>query len=136
MSYGLAAPLQEAVFQRLRAAPAVAALVGTDVFDAPPPGPVPPLYVALGPEDARDRSDKTARAAEHRFTVSVVSEGGGFRAAKELAGEIDAALTGAPLTLSRGHVVTLGFDRARARRDRNGTRRQIDLRFRAVVDDT
>lgn len=135
MTYVLAAPLQTAVYERLRASSGVASLVGGNVFDAPPAGTVPQLYASIGPEDARDRSDKTGRAAEHLFTVSVISDGGGFAEAKRLAGEIDAALTGAPLAMARGRVVTLTFDRARARRDRNGTRRQIDLRFRAFVDD-
>jgi len=136
MTYALAAPLQAAVWERLTSDAGVTALAGGNVFDAPPPGRPPELYVALGPEEARDRSDKTARAAEHRFTVSVVSSAGGFHAAKELAGAVDAALAAAPLALGTGRVVHFAFERAQARRDRNGTRRRIDLRFRALVDAT
>ena len=43
------------------------------------------------------------------------------------------ALDDAPLTLSRGRIVFLRFERARA--DRKGRDRQIDLRFRARVED-
>jgi len=45
------------------------------------------------------------------------------------------ALIDAPLTLSRGHLVSLGFDRATAARTNNDTGRRIDLRFRARVED-
>jgi len=134
MSYALAAPLQGAVFQRLSGDAEVAALSAGEVFDAAPPGQLPSLYVALGPEDVRDRSDQTGHGAVHRFTVTVVSEAGGFQAAKKLAGAVDSALRRAPLTLSEGRVVALRFDRARARRDRNGARRWIELRFYAHVD--
>ncbi len=136
MTYALAASLQQAVFARLTGDPALVALVGAAIFDAAPPGPVPPLYVALGPEDVRERSDKTSRAALHRFSVSIVSEAGGFHAAKEVAGAVEAALTASPLALSRGHVVALDFERAEARREQNGKRRRVDMRFRAMVDDT
>jgi hypothetical protein len=54
-------------------------------------------------------------------------------AAKDAAAAVVDALDGAPLTLSRGRIVFLRFDRARA--DRKGRDRQIDLRFRARVED-
>ena len=136
MTYALAAPLQQAVYSRLAGDPAIAALVGTAIFDAAPPGPVPSLCVALGPEEVRDRSDKTGRAALHRFSISVISEAGGFHAAKAVAWAVEAALVAAPLTLSRGRVVALDFERAEARREPNGKRRRVDMRFRAMVDDT
>ena len=97
MTYVLAAALQEAVYGRLTADPSIAGLIGSAVFDAAPAGQVPPLYVALGPEDVRDRSDKTAHAALHVLTVTIVSEGGGFHAAKVLAAAVEEALTVMPL---------------------------------------
>jgi hypothetical protein len=133
MTYALAAPLQQAVFARLEG---TAGLAGIPVFDAPPPGPPPPIYVALGTEDVRDRSDKTGRAAQHRFALFVVGEGGGFHALKQAAATVEAALAAAPLTLQRGRVVSLRFERAQARRDRNGTRRRVEMTFRAFLDDT
>ena len=59
MSYGVAAALQQAVFERLRGDAALEALVGDAIYDAVPNGAVPPLYVTLGPEDARARDDAT-----------------------------------------------------------------------------
>lgn len=134
MSYASASALQAAVYQYLVADAAVAALVGTAVFDAVPPGPLPPLYLSIGPEDVRDRSDKSGRGAEHDFTVSVVSDAPGFQAAKALAEAVSDALVGADLILSRGQLVDLWFLRARARRVGEADQRRIDLWFRARVD--
>ena len=132
MSYGSAAALQEAVFAALTGDAEVAALSGGAIHDALPPGPVPPLYVALGPERVRDASDGTGTGAVHLFPVTVVSEGAGFGSAKALAAAISDALDGAALSLARGRLVSLAFQRARARRV-DGVR-EIELWFRARVD--
>ncbi|MBI1416684.1 MAG: DUF3168 domain-containing protein [Limimaricola sp.] len=135
MSYGVAAALQAAVFQRLSGWPALMALVGAEVHDALPSGPVPALYVALGPEVVRDRSDQTGHGAEHDFTVSVVTDMAGFAAAKEAAAAVSDALVDAPLTLERGRLIALNFHRAMAARAGGKDRRQITLHFRARVED-
>lgn len=135
MSYGMAAALQTALFQHLAADPAVTAMTGDAIFDAAPMGAVPDLYIALGPEEARDRSDVSAPGAEHRLSVSVVSAGAGFVAAKQVAGTVSDSLESAALTLERGRLVSLNFLRASARRSRDGKIRRIDLTFRARVDD-
>ncbi|MEO1676622.1 MAG: DUF3168 domain-containing protein [Pseudomonadota bacterium] len=133
MSYGAAAALQAAIYQALVADPTVSSMTGGRVYDAAPPGEVPALYVALGPETVRDRGDGTGHAARHDFTVSVVAEGGGFQAAKEVAGAISDALVDTRPPLARGRVVRLDFLRATARRVGKATRRRIDLRFAALV---
>ncbi|MCU9838096.1 DUF3168 domain-containing protein [Ruegeria sp. WL0004] len=136
MSYGMAAALQAAVYQHLLADPGVAALVGTDIYDALPAGTVPPTYVLLGPEEARDASDRESGGAEHRFTVSVMSEAAGFAGTKAVAAAVSDALENAALALARGRLVGLWFERASARRTgTGGAVRQIDLRFRARVED-
>lgn len=135
MSYGVSAALQEAVFQQLQGDAALAALVGSDIFDAAPPGAVPDIYVSLGPEDVRDASDKTGVGARHDFVVSVVSQAAGFRSAKDAAAAVSDALVGAALTLTRGQLVSLNFVRARAKRVQDADVRRIDLRFRARVQD-
>lgn len=135
MSYGVAGALQTAVYQALVADAGLSALVGSNIFDTAPPGPVPVLYVSLGDEEVRDLSDKTGAGASHEFTISVVSETAGFLAAKEVATAISDILTGSSLTLSRGRIIALNFLRARARRVQDGAVRRIDLRFRALVED-
>lgn len=136
MSYGMAAALQAAVYQHLMADPGVAGLVGPDIYDALPAGTVPQTYVLLGPEEVRDASDRESGGAEHRFTVSVVSEVAGFAGAKAVAAAVSDALENAALALARGRLVGLWFERASARRTgTGGAVRQIDLRFRARVED-
>lgn len=136
MSYGVASALQEAVYQHLLADPGVSALVGGGVYDALPPGPVPETYVSLGPEEVRDRSDGSGAGALHRFTISVISEAAGFADAKAVAGAVGDALLAGGLSLARGRLVGLWFERASARRSgRAGQVRRIDLRFRARVED-
>ena len=135
MSYGVSSALQQAVFQRLQADTALVTLVGTDIFDAAPPGIVPETYVSIGPEDVKDASDKSATGAVHEFTVSVVSDAAGFRTAKDVAAAVSDALVGAALVLSRGTLVSLTFLRAKAKRVQDADTRRIDLRFRARVED-
>lgn len=135
MSYGMAGALQAAVYQCLLADPGVSGLVGTSVYDALPEGKVPEIYISLGPEEVRDRSDADGVGALHRFTVSVISEVSGFAAAKDVAGAVGDALLNGGLALSRGRLVGLWFERASARRSgRAGQVRRIDLRFRARVE--
>lgn len=133
MSYGTAGALQEAVYQALAADSALGALVGGAIFDAVPSGPLPSSFVSLGPEEVRDRATATRGGAAHYFTVSVVTDSAGFQAAKVIAAAVSDALVGADLTLSRGALVLLRFDRASAKRDGDG--RRIDLRFHAIVED-
>lgn len=136
MTYAMAQSLQEAVYQRLLADAGVTALVGSDVYDALPEGDVPATYVSLGPETVRDRSDGTGAGALHRFQVSVVTDGAGFGQAKAVAAAINDALVGGDMTLSRGRLVGVWFERATARRSGTAGRvRRIDLRFRARVED-
>ncbi len=137
MSYGVSAALQAAVYQRLMTDATLVALVGASIFDALPSGALPPLYVVLGTEEARDASDKTGGGAVHEFTVSVVTESAGFSTAKGAAAAVSDALVDAPLVLSRGALVSLNFYKAKAARVGTGSMRQINLIFRArVADDT
>lgn len=136
MSYGMAAALQSAVYQHLLADSSVTALVGSAIYDAVPAGNLADTYVSLGPEDVRDRSDQSGSGAVHRFTVSIVTENAGFGAAKQVAAAVGDALKDADLTLSRGRMIGLWFERASARRSgKAGRIRRIDLRFRARLED-
>lgn len=134
MSYAGAAALQAAVYQRLVSDPAVVALVGAAVHDAPAADLSGGTYVMLGPEAVRDASDMTGRGAWHDFVVSVVSEEAGFQVAKETAAAVTDALTRQELVLARGRVVGLWFLRAEARRVEKAGKRRIDLTFRARVE--
>lgn len=135
MSYALGAALQMAVYETLTQDTAISALIGDAIYDNAPAGAEPALYAFLGTEDAFARNDKTGTGALHRFTVSVVSQEAGFTRAKAVAGAISDALHGAQPAMARGRVVSLNFERARARRTNPEQRRQIELRFAARVED-
>lgn len=135
MSYGAAAALQAAIYQRLTADSVLNGLVGGAIHDAVPPGSPAGTYVSIGPEVVKDASSQTERGAEHEFSVSVVTDAQGFRDAKAVAAAVSDALTGATLVLARGHLVGLWFLRARARRVEDADVRRIDLFFRARIQD-
>lgn len=134
MSYGVSAALQAAIFQRLSGDAALSALVGGAIYDVVPAGPLPGTHVSLGPEEVRDRSDGSGSGAEHRLTVSVVSEAAGFQQAKTAAGIVADLLDGSAPSLVIGRVVSVRFLRARAYRVDAGKGRRIDLTFRARVE--
>mgnify|MGYP001606678309 CR=1 FL=1 len=130
MSYGVAAALQAAVYQKL-----VADLPGVAIHDALPVGTAPGTFVLIGPEEALDASDGSGAGAEHRFVISVISDATGFLQAKEIAVQISDALVEADLVLTRGRLVWLQFQKAQAKRLEAGEARRIDLRFVARVED-
>ena len=132
MSYGAAVALQGAVYQHLAASPV---LEGVAIHDQVPPGPLPGLFVLIGPEEVTDAGDKSGGGADHRFSLSVISDAAGFLAAKTVAVAISDVLDGAPLALERGRLVSLRFSRAVARRLDEGAVRRIDLTFRARIED-
>lgn len=135
MSYAISGALQAAVFAALSADTGLSTLVGGGIYDAVPSGSVPDLYVLLGAETVREASDGSGVGAVHNFTVSVITTNPGFTSAKDAAGAVSDVLQDAELTLSRGTLVSLRFERAVARRIDSATARQIDLRFRARVQD-
>lgn len=135
MTYAVAQPLQAAVFTALQSDPALTTLVGGHVYDAVPQGTLPDTYVRIGAETVTDASDGTGAGAMHRFIVSVITTAPGFSAIKEVAGAVSDALHDADLPLSRGRLIFLKFERAVASREDAGASRQVDVRFRARVED-
>lgn len=131
MSYAAAAALQAAIWQRLSNA---AALAGVAVVDALPRGAGRGTFVLIGPEEVVDASDTTGGGAEHRLTISVISDAAGFQAAKNVAVAVTDELVGAQLVLARGRLVSLRFLRATARRLDQGAARRVDLAFRARTE--
>lgn len=138
MTYALSAALQSSIYQRLSGDSSLVDLVGDAVYDALPTGVLPDLYVTLGAEDVTDRSDVSGAGARHVFIVQVLAQTAGFFAAKQVASAVcDALLTAdlsTELALTRGQLVGLWFEKARAQRLSNGSRR-ITLRFAARLAD-
>lgn len=137
MTFAISAGLQAALFDKLIGDATLTDLVGTAIYDAPPPAEAgeAPTHVTIGEESVRAAGTKTSAGAVHDLTVTVHSNAEGFDQAKRVAGAICDALVGAPLSLARGHLVALRFIWARAERGRPPESRRISLRFRAVVED-
>lgn len=135
MSMGASGALQAAVYAQLTGDAALAAVVGTDIYDQPPSGALPPIYVLLGEEVVRDASDGTARGATHDLAITVTTSAAGFADAKAAAAAITDALDGAALTLTRGVLLGLWFVRAKAVRDGTAGVRRIEMTFRARIED-
>jgi hypothetical protein len=131
MSYAAAAALQATIYGALSAAPA---LSGVSIVDAMPPGTTPGTFILIGPEVAVDQSDGTGAGAEHRFTISVIRDATGFLTAKSVASAASAAVLAGGLSLTTGHLVSINFQRAVARRLEEGSTRRIDMTFRARVE--
>lgn len=136
MTMAFCAGLQRAVYDRLLADTSLNALIGAAIYDAPPEEPAPArlAHVTLGEERTRPFDTKTSSGAIHDFAVVVHSGEEGFGMAKRVAAAICAALSGAPLDLERGKLVSLGFQRATAERGTGSERRKVSLLFRAIID--
>ena len=131
MSYAAATAVQAALFGLLSSAPAVA---GVQVVDALPPGGGTGTFVMLGPEEVFDQSDKSGAGAEHRVTVSVISDASGFVEAKSVASAVSDRLIDATPALSIGRIVGIRFVKAVAKRLEDGGVRRVDLTFRVRVE--
>ncbi|MEM8843364.1 MAG: DUF3168 domain-containing protein [Pseudomonadota bacterium] len=139
MTYALAWPLQEAVYQLLSGDAALGALVG-GIYDAAPQqvsdAADEGLYVTLGDEVAEDWRTASDAGALHTVTVSIHAPRRGFAEAKRAAGVISDLMAGAMPALSRGQIVQILFIDARTARAENDALRRIDLRFRVTIEDT
>lgn len=135
MSYAIAAALQSAIYAALVSDDTLVSLVGSHIFDAVPTGVVPDLYVSIGDERVRDASDQSRSGAVHRLDIFVRTTQPGFATAKAVGAAVSDVLHDASLSLARGRLVFLFFERAEARRIDGNTKREILLRFRARVDD-
>jgi hypothetical protein len=135
MSYAMSAALQSAIFSALASDSMLTDLVGDGIYDAVPTGVLPETYVSLGREKVRDASDQSGNGALHNLEISVFTSLPGFSGAKKVAAAVSDILHGADLTLARGRLVFLRFERAEARRINSNSTREILLRFRARVDD-
>jgi hypothetical protein len=129
--------LQRALFEALRADPAISAFVGARIFDNPRAtrdeanaGPT----ILIGEETVRPWGAADTAGAEHRVVVSLVAREGGFGALKQLSALVSDAVL-APMALARGRIVLARFIGIRARRTGSLGLRQVDLTFRIVIED-
>ena len=138
MSLALSGELQGAIYTALIGDAALVALVGVEIYDAPlPSGGALPLgeHVTLGEEVVKPFNSITSSGGVHDFDVVVHSTANGFAAAKVVAAAVDAVLVDTNLPVAGGHLVSLRFVKAKAKRGVAPELRRIEMRFRAVVED-
>ena len=104
------------------------AVVPVPVFDAPPDGTEPDLWVHLGEGQVDDLPDTSGSVSVHKVLVTVGTRPGGFAAAKGVAATVADALGGVALA----GLVSLRTERMRTRVVRGG--RRVVLTVRAVID--
>lgn len=141
MTGALSWPLHRALFGHLSAnLPLRAALGGPGrVFDAPPhadrPGAPRPPYLVMGDETAEVWDARSHSGALHRLSFEIWSRGRGFAEAKAILSALCDALDDPPLTLSRGRLIHLRFERSETAREEQGETRRIRAVFTARVED-
>lgn len=126
--------LQVAMIARLRAEPALQAVLGAvpRVWDQPPEEPVYP-YVLFTRAETRPVNAEDA-GYEHRLTLTVVSRYGGAEEAKAVLGLVRGALDGAALSLSGWRCVNLRATYADVYRAKDLRTTFGVLRLRAVTE--
>lgn len=140
MTVALSWPLQQALFEAIRADAACAGFLGDRVYDAAPPwGPeagAEGLYLTLGDETVADWSTGSDRGARHQVTLTVHAPRRGFAEAKQAAAAVAGVVLEGGLAPSRGRVVTAEFTGARTRRAEGDALREVEMRFAITLEDT
>ena len=128
-----AAELQKAIFEALGANVALAALVGTRIFDHAPANAAFP-YITFGRTSVYDWSTGTENGAEQLFTVHVWSKGKGKKEVLEIMELARSTLHDASLDLEGYQLVNMRLEFSEARYDDRNEAHHGLLRFRAVTE--
>ena len=130
-----AAELQKAIFEALAANGALAAMVGTRVFDHAPANAAFP-YITFGRTSVYDWSTGTESGTEQLFTLHVWSKAKGKKEALEIMELARGTLHDAALELEGHKLVNLRLEFSEARYDDRNEAHHGLLRFRAVVEES
>lgn len=140
MTYALAWPLQQALYDAIRADPECAGYLGDRIYDAAPPwdgdAGAGGLYLTLGDETASDWSTGSDRGARHQVVLTVHAPRRGFAEAKQAAAAVADVVLEGPVMPARGRIVSVRFQGARTRRAEGDALRQVEMRFAVTMEDT
>ncbi|HEY6633166.1 MAG TPA: DUF3168 domain-containing protein [Rhizobiaceae bacterium] len=128
-----AAELQRAIFEALRGNGALAALVGTRIFDHAPANVAFP-YITFGRTSVYDWSTATESGTEQLLTLHAWSKGKGKKEVLEIMELTRQTLDDAALELEGHRLVNLRLEFSEARYDDRNEAHHGLLRFRAVVE--
>jgi len=129
-----AAELQRAIFEALGGNAALAALVGTRIFDHAPANATFP-YITFGHTSIYDWSTATESGTEQLFTLHAWSKGRGKKEVLEIMELARQTLDDAALELEGHRLVNLRLEFSEARYDDRNEAHHGLLRFRAVVEE-
>jgi len=125
--------LQGAVVARLKAYPAVAALVGLRVYDHIPDNPAFP-YISIGPVTEVDDSADCIIGSEVTFQIDAWSREPGFVQARRIANAVRAALHGQEFNLPTNALASFEFTYRRDFRDPDGLTSHSVIVFTASIE--
>ena len=128
-----AAELQKAIFEALGANGALAALVGTRIFDHAPANAAFP-YITFGRTSVYDWSTGTESGTEQLFTLHVWSKAKGKKEVLDIMELARTTLHDAPLDLEGHSLVNMRLEFSEARYDDRNEAHHGLLRFRAVTE--
>lgn len=128
-----AVELQKAVFEALGGDAALAAIVGTRIFDHAPANVAFP-YISFGRTSIYDWSTGTENGSEQLFTLHVWSKAKGKKETLDIMDLARARLENAAPALDGHYLVNLRLEFAEARYDDDLTVHHGLLRFRAVTE--
>jgi hypothetical protein len=123
----------KALHAALAANPALAAIVGARIYDAPPRDATFP-YVTQAETSTADWSTSTENGGEHRLTLHAWSRTGGKAECWSILDAIRDALHDAALAIEAQALVNLRFERAATSLDADGRTWHGIARFRAVTE--
>lgn len=125
--------LQGAIVTRLKAQPAVTALIGQRIYDAVPAQPVFP-YVSFGPSDELTEDAECIDGFEISMQIDVWSRSVGFPEARQIADAVRQALHGYELNLTSNALVTFQHRITRMFRDPDGLTNHAALTFTSFTE--
>lgn len=125
--------MQGAIVARLKASPAVTALIGARVYDTIPT-PVQFPYVSFGPSDELADNADCIAADEITFQIDAWSRATGFPEVRKIAAAVRAALHEHEFDLTDNAFVSFEHRTTRVFRDPDGLTSHAAIEFRAIVE--
>jgi hypothetical protein len=125
--------IQKAIVGRLRTDGGVTALVGTRVYDQPPPNPTFP-YISLGPDNVVPSRADCYDGSDVTIQIDAWSRAVGFPEVKAISEAVRLALHEYPLSVTDHRVIDVAMTEARVLRDPDALTNHAALTFRVLTE--
>ena len=126
--------LQRLVFERLKAAPAVAALIGSRAYDKVPENVVFP-FISFGAHDFVPDDADCIFSGEHTFILDIWSRKAGRVEAKQIVDEVRRAFRGYYADMGDYGLVQMDIDFADVIMDGDGLTAHGRIQIRALIEE-